>query len=202
MEDIFMPNSQNEQLLNLLQLVLAEVKTLSTDVQEIKLSQQTLAANQQTLATNQEAFATNQEAFAVELGEVKSDVREIKAWARVTDKRLDNMENKIVDFATQLSNLDEKVETRLYDTRPIWQSVLERLDKIESDLASVKENQEKSEQSAQEFRQELLSRFRQLEKDLSFYRKHAQVDAAALAKDIINIEERLEKVESKLEIKN
>lgn len=197
-----MPNSQNEQLLNLLQLVLAEVKTLSTDVQEIKLSQQTLAANQQTLATNQEAFATNQEAFAVELGEVKSDVREIKAWARVTDKRLDNMENKIVDFATQLSNLDEKVETRLYDTRPIWQSVLERLDKIESDLASVKENQEKSEQSAQEFRQELLSRFRQLEKDLSFYRKHAQVDAAALAKDIINIEERLEKVESKLEIKN
>lgn len=197
-----MPNSQNEQLLNLLQLVLAEVKTLSTDVQEIKLSQQTLAANQQTLATNQEAFATNQEAFAVELGEVKSDVREIKAWARVTDKRLDNMENKIVDFATQLSNLDEKVETRLYDTRPIWQSVLERLDKIESDLASVKENQEKSEQSAQEFRQELSSRFRQLEKDFSFYRKHAQVDAAALARDIINIEERLEKVESKLEIKN
>ncbi|MFY9221534.1 MAG: hypothetical protein WAQ98_02630 [Blastocatellia bacterium] len=149
-----------------------------------------------------QSLVTKVDNLVVEVQEVKADVREIKSWARVTDNRLDSMENKLVDFATQLSNLDSKVEARLHDTRPIWQSVLERLDKIESDLASLKENQEKSEQSAQEFRQELLSRFRQLEKDVNFYRKHVQVDVAALAKDIMELEARLEKVELKLEIKN
>ncbi len=133
---------------------------------------------------------------------VKTDVQDLKL-------RVSGIENNMVYFATRLQSvedkveaLDNKVDQKLHDTRPIWQSVLERLDKIEADLATLKQNQERSEQSSQEFRQELMSRFRQLEKDVNFYRKHAQVDVAALAKDIIDIEERLERVESKLEIKN
>lgn len=133
---------------------------------------------------------------------VKSDVQDLKSWSRVTDNHLANMENKIVDFATELSSLDEKVESRLHDTRPIWEAVLKRLDSIESDIATIKENQQKSDKIAEEFRQEVVNRFHQLGKDVSLYRKYAIVDNAQLAKDIISIEERLEKIESKLEIKN
>ena len=181
-------NDQNSEVLNLLQSLATKVDILTTDMQWVK--------------NNQQALAVSQQAFATDLQEVKADVREIKSWARVTDNRLDNMENKLVDFATQLSNLDEKVDARLHDTRPMWRDLNLRLDIMEAELAIIKANQAKSDEIAQLFRQELISRFRQLEKDLNFYRKHVQVDVAALAKDIIDLEERLEKVESKLEIKN
>lgn len=160
-------NDQNSEVLDLLKLVLTEVKIVSSDMQEMK------------------------------------------SWARVTDNRLANMENKIVGFATEITNLDEKfdslgqkVDSRLHDTKPIWEAVLKRLDSIESDIATIKENQQKSDKIAEEFRQEVVNRFHQLGKDVSLYRKYAIVDNAQLAKDIISIEERLEKIESKLEIKN
>lgn len=167
-------NEQLSQVMDLLKEVLTEVKTLSSDMQV-----------------------------------VKSDVQDLKSWSRVTDNRLANMENKIVGFATEITHLnekfdslDQKVESRLHDTKPIWEAVLKRLDSIESDIATIKENQQKSDKIAEEFRQEVVNRFHQLGKDVSLYRKYAIVDNAQLAKDIISIEERLEKIESKLEIKN
>lgn len=121
--------------------------------------------------------------------DVKADVQGLKSWANVTDNRLANMENKIVDFATQLNNLDEKVENRLHDTRPIWESVLARLDRLEtnvetvkadittikadvaatkSDQETLKQNQENLEKEFRTFRQEVLSRLDEL-KDANHY---------------------------------
>ena len=148
-------NGQNAEVINLLKAVLTQVNVLTGNVEDLK----------------------------VEVREVKSDVRELKSWANVTDNRLANMENKIVDFATQLNNLDEKVETRLYDTRPIWQTVLARLDQLEAKLEAVKgdvatikadvaanksdqeilkQNQENLEKEFKAFRQEVLSRLDEL----------------------------------------
>lgn len=206
-----------------MQLVKSNQQALTADVQALTVNQQTLAANQQVLidnqqglnadiqalVANQQALSTNQEVLTADvqilmtdMQEVKVDAREIKGWTRVTDNRLDNMDNKLVDFASQLTSLDQKVEEKLYDTRPVWKDLKLRLDKIDAELLTIKGNQDKSDESTQQFRQELISRFRHLEKDVSFYRKHAQVDVADLAKDIIQLEERLQKVESKLEIKN
>jgi len=148
-------NGQSAEVINLLKAVLTQVNVLTGNVEDLK----------------------------VEVREVKSDVRELKSWANVTDNRLANMENKIVDFATQLNNLDEKVETRLYDTRPIWQTVLARLDQLEAKLEAVKgdvatikadvaanksdqeilkQNQENLEKEFKAFRQEVLSRLDEL----------------------------------------
>ncbi len=45
-------------------------------------------------------------------------------------RELSNLNNR-------LSSLEEKVEARLYDTRPIWEAVLARLDSIEARLDSI-----------------------------------------------------------------
>lgn len=121
--------------------------------------------------------------------DVKTDVQGLKSWANVTDNRLANMENKIVDFATQLNNLDEKVEKRLHDTRPIWEAALARLDNLETNVEAVKadvatiksdiaanksnqetlkQNQENLEKEFRAFRQEVLSRLDEL-KDANHY---------------------------------
>lgn len=181
-------NDQNSEVISLLRLVLTQVNTLTADVQEVKTSQQ--------------ALATNHQVLAADVQEVKADVKEMKSWARVTDNRLGNMENKIVDFATQLGNLDEKVETRLHDTRPMWEALNLRLNAMEAELATIKDNQGKSEQATQEFRQEILFKFKNLEKDLQTFRRNVQIDVLSFAKDLASLEERLEKVESKLEAKN
>jgi tetrahydromethanopterin S-methyltransferase subunit G len=41
---------------------------------------------------------------------------------------------ELTNLNNRLTSLEEKVETRLYDTRPIWEAVLGRLDRIEAKL--------------------------------------------------------------------
>jgi chromosome segregation ATPase len=37
----------------------------------------------------------------------------------------------------RLTNLEEKVDARLHETRPIWEAVLSRLDNIESEMKAI-----------------------------------------------------------------
>ncbi|HYN84424.1 MAG TPA: hypothetical protein VER32_04180 [Pyrinomonadaceae bacterium] len=55
-----------------------------------------------------------------------------------------NLNNRMTSFEARLGSIDarltalgEKVETRLHDTRPIWEAVLERLEKVETRLEKV-----------------------------------------------------------------
>jgi chromosome segregation ATPase len=202
-------NDPNSEVLSLLRLVLTQVNTLTNDVQTLTANQQALSANQQALSANQQALSADVQILSADMKEVKTDVREIKSWANVTDNRLANMENKIVDFATQLTSvsekvdsLDGKVEARLHDTRPMWEALNLRLNTMEDQLVAIKGNQGKSEQASEEFRQEVLLRFKQLQNDLQIFRRHIQIDVLSFAKDLVLFEQRLEKIESKLEIKN
>ncbi|KAF0248258.1 MAG: hypothetical protein FD167_2344 [bacterium] len=140
-------NDQNSQILSLLQLVLTEVKTLTGEMQEVKL-------------------------------------------------RVSSLENNMVHFGTRLQTVEEKVdavdnkiESRLYDTRPIWQSVLERLDKIEA-------RQEKMEKEFQEFRLEMLDRLDALEKDFRGYKRDQQRQIAAIFTELSLADERVEKIDA------
>ncbi|HJQ34009.1 MAG TPA: hypothetical protein VJ866_17645 [Pyrinomonadaceae bacterium] len=58
-------------------------------------------------------------------------VRLILARLDSIDSRLDNVEGR-------LTALEDKVERRLYDTRPMWEQVLVRLGGVEGQLTSFK----------------------------------------------------------------
>lgn len=130
-----------------------------------------------------------------DVAEVKADLRELKSWSSVTDNRIGNIENNMVNFATELTNLDEKVANRLYNTQPLWQQVIERLDKIEA-------KQESSAKDSQTFRVEVLNRLDSLEKEFRVYRRQEQLQIGSIIGDVALVEERVEKIEAKLTDKN
>jgi uncharacterized protein YhaN len=52
-------------------------------------------------------------------------------------RELANINQRLNGLEVRLSSLEEKVDTRLRETRPIWEAVLLRLDKIETRLDSM-----------------------------------------------------------------
>jgi tetrahydromethanopterin S-methyltransferase subunit G len=52
-------------------------------------------------------------------------------------RELASISQRLNGLEVRLTNLEEKVEARLYDTRPIWEAVLSRLDSIEARLDSM-----------------------------------------------------------------
>jgi len=51
--------------------------------------------------------------------------------------RFDALDRRMGRFESRLTSLEEKVDTRLRETRPIWESVQARLDGIETELKSI-----------------------------------------------------------------
>src|SRR5689334_19825292 len=49
-------------------------------------------------------------------------------------RELSNLNRCFDSLEVSLTNLEEKVDARLHDTRPIWEAVLSRLDSIEARL--------------------------------------------------------------------
>ena len=52
-------------------------------------------------------------------------------------RELSNLNRRFDGVESRLTSLGEKVDTRLQETRPIWEAVLLRLDKIETRLDSM-----------------------------------------------------------------
>lgn len=50
---------------------------------------------------------------------------------------LTNINQRLNGLEVRLSNLEEKVDARLRETRPIWEAVLARLDTVEGRLDSI-----------------------------------------------------------------
>ncbi len=53
--------------------------------------------------------------------------------------RFDAMANQLSDMNTRLTALEQKVDARLRETRPIWEGVLERLTAIELRLTNIEQ---------------------------------------------------------------
>ena len=164
------------------------------------------------------------------VNEVKSDIVVLKTDMQDVKLRSANMENNLVYFGTRLQALEEKVDQKLYNTRPIWESVLSKLDSIESrldsiesrlerletsldvvkadvivvkaDIETLKEAQSQLDKDFQDFKDSIDKNFKGLEKDINFYHRKAQLDAISFAKDLALLETRLEKVEIKLQSQN
>jgi chromosome segregation ATPase len=121
-------------------------------------------------------------------------------------ERLQNLENRVQNveagqdaFKTQLENLDAKVEKRLQDTRPIWESVQSRLADLDKKVDGIGE-----------LRTEMDSRFKKLETDIQELRTETASGFRAtgrkigvlvenlvgLTADIRELQDRIEKSES------
>lgn len=88
-------------------------------------------------------------------------------------------------IAARLTTLEDKVDRRLQETRPIWEQVLIRLDKIESVVEELRTDVE-------EFRNETRQNFRTLERRLSVLAD----DVVAVRADQRDLESRMDKLES------
>lgn len=98
-------------------------------------------------------------------------------------QQLPNGETRIIlarldSIDARLSTLEDKVDRRLQETRPIWEQVLARLEKIES--------------SVEEFRTETRQNFRMLERRLSVLSD----DIVAVRANQKDLEARVDKIES------
>ena len=67
------------------------------------------------------------------VGGTPFEVRALRELASI-NHRLGGVAGGLTNLEGRLTALEEKVETRLHDTRPIWEAVLSRLDKIETRL--------------------------------------------------------------------
>jgi tetrahydromethanopterin S-methyltransferase subunit G len=53
--------------------------------------------------------------------------------------RFDSMNARFDSFEARLTALEDKVDRRLQETRPIWEQVLDRLTKVETRLGKVED---------------------------------------------------------------
>jgi len=147
-----------------------------------------MSENQNTSDNQNEQILALLQTLTADLAVLKTDMQDVKL-------RVGGLENNLVHFGSKLQSLEQKLEERLQDTRPIWQAVLERLDKMEA-------KQEKSDADSQSFRVEVLNRLDNLEKEFRVYRRQEQLQIGSIIGDVALVEERVEKIEAKLTDKN
>ena len=89
------------------------------------------------------------------------------------ETRLDSMEHRLDSMDTRLIALEEKVDRRLQETRPIWEGVLEQLKNINARLDGV-------------------------EKEISTTRRWFRNTFIEVSRDHDSLEERVENIEARL----
>lgn len=68
------------------------------------------------------------------------------------DVRLNSMDARLDSMDARLTTLEETVERRLLETRPIWESVLEQLKEMSAQLTEVNARLTKVEHESSDFR--------------------------------------------------
>ncbi|MBA2732767.1 MAG: hypothetical protein H0U54_07725 [Acidobacteria bacterium] len=69
------------------------------------------------------------------LAQILSAVQDLGTRLGSVENRLGNLEGRLGNLENRFGSLEQKVEERLYDTRPIWEKVL-------VDIAQLQEGQE------------------------------------------------------------
>ncbi|MFY9224520.1 MAG: hypothetical protein WAQ98_17735 [Blastocatellia bacterium] len=77
----------------------------------------------------------------------------------------------------------------------LLESLINKVDALSNNVGILS-----AEKVKEVFYQEVLLRLKELEKDLRVFRRRMQIDILSFAKDLTLFEERLEKIESKLEL--
>lgn len=101
--------------------------------------------------------------------------------------RLDSIDSRLGNVENRLSTLEDKVDRRLQETRPIWEQVLVRLDGVESRVQTL-------EGGVTELREEMRSGFRRFERAVMA----ALTEVSETRGDQRDLEKRVEKLEEKM----
>lgn len=78
------------------------------------------------------------------------------------DKRFDSVDARLDSIDTRLTTLEDKVDRRLLETRPIWESVLEQLKEVNAQLTQVNVRLTKVEHETNDFRRMFRAGFNDL----------------------------------------
>lgn len=101
--------------------------------------------------------------------------------------RFENLETRVYGVDTRLGQIEETVDKRLHDTRPIWQKVV-------ADIAQLQAGQERLEQGQSVIREQLVdmsSRVRDVNRDQIVINESLR----RIQMDLRTIDERLYKIE-------
>ncbi|HEV7905097.1 MAG TPA: hypothetical protein VGO96_14745 [Pyrinomonadaceae bacterium] len=72
-----------------------------------------------------------------EFAAMRTDFAAVKRELGEQREMLTQVHTRALSLDARLSSLEEKVDARLRETRPIWEGVLERLTNIESELSNL-----------------------------------------------------------------
>lgn len=114
---------------------------------------------------------------------------------RTVIERLDRLEAHQTEQDKRLTNLEAKVEARLYDTRPIWEQVLSRLTALGERLQQMDERQQRMEEKQESMDRRLRWLYDEF-KDLKLRLRPLFADVAKLLNDRDDFEERILKLET------
>src|ERR1043165_8932568 len=76
--------------------------------------------------------------------------------------RLDSIDSRLGNVENRLSTLEDKVDRRLQETRPIWEQVLVRLDGVESNVGGLQSRVQTLEGEVTGLREEVRTGFHQV----------------------------------------
>ena len=103
--------------------------------------------------------------------------------------RLDSITSQLDDVKSRLTNLEDKVDKRLVETKPIWERALAEIAEVRAEMG--------------ELRAEMNERFEKLQKDMErgFYRASKKMDVVHLSiaefkTDMRMFDDRLTELES------
>jgi chromosome segregation ATPase len=84
-----------------------------------------------------DALDTRMGRFESRLDSLETKVDALDARMDRFESRLGSLENKVDGLGGRMTALEDKVDSRLRETRPIWEGVLARLTAIESELSTL-----------------------------------------------------------------
>lgn len=115
-----------------------------------------------------------------------SILQQILTELKTLNTRVGALENRFDNFARRFDALEEKVERRMQETRPIWEIAVAKLEKIDERLANVEAIVVKT--------NERLSR---IEFELKGLRRSIYTELSALGMAQQDIEDRVSKLEER-----
>jgi len=70
------------------------------------------------------------------------------------EAKLERVLDAVQQLTVRVDSLDRKIEERLYDTRPIWESLATKVDQVQQGQAELQQSQQQMQQQIQDLRQD------------------------------------------------
>ncbi|HLF82793.1 MAG TPA: hypothetical protein VI837_01310 [Blastocatellia bacterium] len=124
--------------------------------------------------------------------ETNARLQNVEARLQNVEARLQNVEERQDALKAQLENLDAKVENRLQDTHPIWESVQSRLADLDKKVDGIAELRTEMDSRFTKLGTETASGFRATGRKINVLMENL----VGLTADIRELQDRIEKLES------